>query len=118
MATGWSTSARVMGILVSGHNLCWNSQAAAPTWFKSVLNKWNAHRYLTEHITTVMRRSMPGALTTWDVVNEPTVFWSKRPDKLYPGIWLDLLGPTYIDTAFHAAAAANRRALIIRMSIM
>ncbi len=98
------------GMLIHGHNLCWNSPTANPPWFKAVLNRSNASRYLTDHITTVMRR-YAGRIDSWDVVNEPVVFWSKRNDGLYPGIWLDLLGPQYIDTAFHAAAAADPKAL-------
>jgi endo-1,4-beta-xylanase len=100
------------GILVHGHNLCWNSPMSSPSWFKNTLDKSNASHYLTEHITTVMRHYQ-GRIDSWDVVNEPTVFWSKRSDGLYPGIWLDLLGPTYIDTAFHAAAAADPKALLV-----
>jgi endo-1,4-beta-xylanase len=83
---------------------------ASPAWFKSTLNKSNANRYLTEHITTVMRR-YAGRIDSWDVVNEPTVFWSKRDDRLYPGIWLNLLGTEYIDIAFHAATDADPKAL-------
>lgn len=98
------------GMQVHGHNLCWNSPLAYPTWFKSVLNSSNAKKVLTEHITTVMKR-YAGRISSWDVVNEPLVPWSKRSDGFYPGIWLDLLGPTYIDTAFHAAAAADPKAL-------
>jgi endo-1,4-beta-xylanase len=97
-------------MLIHGHNLCWNSPTANPPWFKAVLNKSNASRYLTDHITTVMRH-YAGRIDSWDVVNEPVVFWSRRNDGLYPGIWVDLLGPTYIDTAFHAAAAADPKAL-------
>ncbi len=98
------------GMLIHGHNLCWNSPTANPAWFKTVLNKSNASRYLTDHITTVMRR-YAGRIDSWDVVNEPTVYWSKRSDGLYPGVWLEYLGPTYIDVAFHAAAAADPKAL-------
>ena len=98
------------GLKVHGHNLCWNSPLAYPAWVKTVLNKNNAAQFLTDHVTTVMKR-YEGRISSWDVVNEPTVYWSKRSDKLYPGIWLDLLGPTYIDIAFHAAAAADPRAL-------
>ena len=98
------------GLEVHGHNLCWNSPLAYPAWFKTVLNKNNAAQFLTDHIATVMKR-YEGRISSWDVVNEPTVYWSKRSDKLYPGIWVDLLGATYIDTAFHAAAAADPRSL-------
>ena len=98
------------GMQVHGHNLCWNSPLAYPAWFKSELNSSNAGRFLTEHITTVMKR-YAGRISSWDVVNEPVVAWSKRSDGLYPGIWLDLLGPKYIDIAFRAAAAADPKAL-------
>jgi endo-1,4-beta-xylanase len=99
------------GIQVHGHNLCWNS-TANPSWFNSVLNKSNASRFLTEHITKVMRH-YTGRIDSWDVVNEPITSWSQRSDGLYPGIWLNLLGPTYIDLAFHAAAAADPKPLRI-----
>ena len=102
--------AEANGLKVHGHNLCWNSPLAYPIWFKSVLSRSNARQFLTEHVTTVMKR-YEGRVDSWDVVNEPTVFWSKRSDILYPGIWVDLLGPTYIDIAFHAAAAADPKAL-------
>lgn len=98
------------GIKVHGHNLCWNGPVAYPAWFKSGLNRDNAKQILTIHITTVMKR-YEGRIDSWDVVNEPTVFWSKRNDGLYPGIWLEVLGPTYIDTAFHAAAGADPKCL-------
>jgi endo-1,4-beta-xylanase len=97
-------------MLIHGHNLCWNAQGTNPSWFASTLSRENARQYLTEHITTVMGRYR-GRIDSWDVVNEPVVPWSKRTDGLYPGIWLDLLGLEYIDIAFHAAAAADPRAL-------
>lgn len=95
---------------VHGHNLCWNSPQAYPAWFKAGLTHSNAEQILTEHISTVMKR-YEGRIDSWDVVNEPVVPWSGRSDGLYPGIWLDLLGPDYIDIAFHAAALADSKAL-------
>ena len=107
----WMVSfAQQNGMLVHGHNLCWNAEGTNPSWFPSVLTKENARQYLTQHITTVMGRYR-GRIDSWDVVNEPVVPWSKRDDGLYPGIWLNLLGPDYIDIAFHAAAAADPKAL-------
>jgi endo-1,4-beta-xylanase len=98
------------GMLLHGHNLCWNAEGTNPPWFGSVLTKENARLYLTQHVTTVMGRYR-GRVDSWDVVNEPIVPWSKRDDGLYPGVWLNLLGPEYIDVAFHAAAAADPTAL-------
>jgi endo-1,4-beta-xylanase len=100
------------GMRVHGHNLCWNSPAAYPSWFKSVLNQSNARDFLTAHIATVMKHYQ-GRVDSWDVVNEPVVPWSHRSDGLYPGIWLGLLGPEYIDIAFHAAALADSKPLRI-----
>jgi endo-1,4-beta-xylanase len=107
----WMVSfAQQNGMLVHGHNLCWNAEGTNPSWFPSVLTKENARQYLTQHITTVMGRYR-GRIDSWDIVNEPVVPWSKRSDGLYPGIWLNMLGPEYIDIAFHAAFAADPKAL-------
>jgi endo-1,4-beta-xylanase len=107
----WGISfARRNGMLVHGHNLCWNSPAAYPPWFRTVLNKTNAEHYLTQHIHTVVTH-YKGAIDSWDVVNEPVVSWSKRSGLLYPGVWLDLIGPEYIDIAFRATAEADPAAL-------
>jgi endo-1,4-beta-xylanase len=52
-----------------------------------------------------------GRIDSWDVVNEAIVPWDSRADGLYPGIWVDLLGPEYIDIAFQTAAEADPKAL-------
>lgn len=98
------------GLRVHGHNLCWNSPEAYPPWFSTVLNRSNAEHYLTTHIATVAGH-YKHHIDSWDVVNEPIASWSTRSDFLYPGIWIDLLGPRYIDIAFHAAANADPHAL-------
>ncbi len=98
------------GMAVHGHNLCWNT--GNPDWLKSVLTPRNAERYLTDHITAVVSR-YAGKMDSWDVVNEPIGLWFNRADGLYGGPWLDTLGVGYIDIAFHAAAAADPKALRI-----
>jgi endo-1,4-beta-xylanase len=97
-------------MLVHGHNLCWNAPESNPAWLKQVLTKQNAKEYLVSHITTVMKR-YEGRIDSWDVVNEPIVSWPGRSDGLYPGIWVDLLGPEYLDIAFHTAATTDPKAL-------
>jgi endo-1,4-beta-xylanase len=100
--------AKSYGIAIHGHNLCWNT--GNPAWFGQVLTKQNARDYLAGHIQTVAGRYR-GKVDSWDVVNEPVTIWNHRPDNLRAGPWLDLIGPEYIDLAFHATQAADPAAL-------
>lgn len=93
---------------VHGHTLCWNQ--ANPGWFTSTLTQENARDYLEAHIRTVGGR-YKGQVESWDVVNEPIRAHAKRPDGMTTGPWLDLLGPEYIDIAFHTAASVDPSAL-------
>jgi endo-1,4-beta-xylanase len=95
-------------MLFHGHNLCWN--ASNPGWMSSALHKSNARQALVDHITKVMGRYV-GQVDSWDVVNEPFAVWMGRPDGLYKGVWLDLLGPEYVDIAFYTAAQVDPKAL-------
>lgn len=109
----WNVSfAEEHGMQIHGHNLCWNNPGGNPGWLKASLNRDNARDILMSHITTVMKR-YEGRIATWDVVNEPIVSWPVKTGGLYPGIWLEALGPEYIDIAFHAAAQADPKALRI-----
>jgi endo-1,4-beta-xylanase len=100
--------AKTYGIAVHGHNLCWNT--SNPSWFDAVLNTRNARDFLEDHIKTVAGR-FRGKVDSWDVVNEPIATWNKRSDALRTGPWLNLIGPEYIDVAFHATQAADPAAL-------
>jgi endo-1,4-beta-xylanase len=100
--------AKKIGFAIHGHNLCWN--ASNPAWFDSVLTRQNAREYLANHIMTVAGRYR-GKVDSWDVVNEPIATWDHRDDGLRTGPWLDLIGPEYLDLAFHTAAAADPTAL-------
>jgi endo-1,4-beta-xylanase len=98
----------VHGLAMHGHNLCWN--ASNPAWLTHILTRDNAAQMLTDHISVVMQRYV-GRISSYDVVNEPVATWMGRRDGLYTGPWLDVLGESYIDIAFHAAARADPAAL-------
>ena len=99
-------------MLVHGHNLIWNSPQGAAPWCASTLTPTNAAKYLTDHVTTVVKR-YKGRIVSWDVVNEPLVHWSNKPGGFYPGTWYGVLGPKYIDLAFQAAAQADPNAMLV-----
>jgi endo-1,4-beta-xylanase len=100
--------ARKYGFAIHGHNLCWNT--SNPAWFDAVLNKQNARDYLESYITTVASRYR-GRVDSWDVVNEPIATWDRRADNLRTGPWLNLIGPEYLDIAFHSVQSADPSAL-------
>jgi endo-1,4-beta-xylanase len=98
------------GMQVHGHNLCWNNYN--PAWMAKSITKANAERILTDHITKVVGHYR-GRIASWDVVNEPVRSQQGRPDGLSTGLWMDVLGPNYIDIAFQAARAADSDAKLI-----
>ena len=98
------------GMQVHGHNLCWNN--FNPPWMAKTITKANAERILTDHVTKVVSHYR-GKIASWDVVNEPVRSQQGRPDGLSSGLWMDVLGPRYIDIAFSAARAADSDAKLI-----
>ena len=98
------------GMQVHGHNLCWNDYN--PAWMAKTINKNNAEQILTDHITKVVSHYR-GRIASWDVVNEPVRSQQGRPDGLSTGLWMNTLGPRYIDIAFAAAHAADPNAKLI-----
>jgi len=107
--TDWMVSfCQQKHLAMHGHNLCWD--ANNPAWLAKTLTSANAEGILADHVQTVMKR-YAGKITSYDVVNEPIATWKGRPDGLYTGPWLDVIGPRYMDVAFHAAAEADPNAL-------
>jgi endo-1,4-beta-xylanase len=92
---------------VRGHNLCWHE--SIPGWLKSTATKDNARQLLTQHIQTVAGH-FRGKLHSWDVVNEAINPPDNLPDGLRKTMWLDLIGPDYLELAFRTAAQADPQA--------
>ncbi len=102
--------ARTHKMLFRGTPLVWN--LALPKWFKEVVNRQNAEKFLVEHITAVTKH-YAGEMHSWDVVNEAIEPAFGRSDGLYYSPWLDFLGPDYIELAFRVAANADPRAMLV-----
>jgi len=82
------------GITVRGHTLVWYKEI--PPWV-TTLSPAETRQFLESYITRVMSRYP--SITSWDVVNEPVTNMG-----LQNNLWLQKLGPQYIDLAFRAAA--------------
>ena len=93
-----------------GHTLCW--YYANPPWLASMLAARRDEKLLTHHIQTVLRRY---PMDSVDVVNEALAppGTAVQADGLRPSLWLDTFGPGYIDTAFHAARAADPKVKLV-----
>jgi endo-1,4-beta-xylanase len=96
-------------LLFRGHCLIWWN--GLPKWFNSYVNQKNVEQVMTKHISTVVRH-YAGRVYSWDVVNE-CIHNDGRPDGLRRKPWVDLLGPQYIDIAFHTAADADPKARLV-----
>lgn len=97
-------------ILMRGHTLVWGE--ALPKWFSYTVNEANANKMMVDHISTVMRH-YAGKMHSWDVVNEAFQIEDGRADGLKNTPWLQLIGPEYIENAFHAAHEADPSATLV-----
>jgi endo-1,4-beta-xylanase len=92
-----------------GHNLCWHEHN--PPWLDRTATRENAADLLQQHISTVVGH-FRGQAHSWDVVNEAVNPQDGREDGLRKSIWLDLIGPHYLELAFREAARADPSALL------
>lgn len=97
-------------MLFRGHTLVWHQ--SIPRWFSDQVDRHNAEQTLREHITKVVGH-YAGQVHSWDVVNEVIHLDSGRSDGLRKWPWLQFLGPDYIDIAFHTAAEADPKAMLV-----
>jgi endo-1,4-beta-xylanase len=91
---------------IHGHTLLWAMNN--PTWIKEFKGDKAAWRNLLKtHIQTIVKH-FKGKVTSWDVVNEAF----NDGGELKKSIWLEKLGPEYIELAFRFAHEADPDALL------
>ncbi|MDW8049331.1 MAG: endo-1,4-beta-xylanase, partial [Nitrososphaerota archaeon] len=98
--------AEAHGMKVRGHTLVWHSQL--PSWITAgryTRDEWI--QILRDHIMTVVGRYR-GRIYAWDVVNEAI----DDSGALRNTIWLQNIGPEYIELAFRWAHEADPNALL------
>ena len=102
--------AQAHGMAFRGHPLVWHHRN--PDWLESAVLAERDPALHTDYIEAVMRHGK-GRMHSWDVVNEAISPEDGRPDNLRNTFWLQALGPSYVDLAFHAARAADPTAQLV-----
>jgi endo-1,4-beta-xylanase len=98
------------GLAFRGHILVWH--LFNPDWLPRALKTDNPGNVIEVHVHRVVEQYR-GVAWAWDVVNEAVEPKDGRADGLRRTLWLDALGPGYIDHAFHVARAADPAAKLI-----
>jgi len=98
------------GLKFRGHTLVWYH--SNPSWLEEAVRGTRDEKLFTGYIGATMRRYR-GRVQSWDVVNEAILPKDGRDDGLRKSFWLETFGPSYIDTAFHAAREADPGAELV-----
>lgn len=101
--------AHTNNLKLRGHSLVCHQQL--PAGFATAVTAHNAEAVMTTHIG-VMAGRFAGRIHSWDVVNEAVALEDGRADGLRNSVWLQLMGPDYIETAFRAARQEDAKALL------
>lgn len=98
------------GIALRGHNLLWYFRT--PSWFFALPDRAAKERAVIDHITTLVGRYR-GLVHSWDVVNEPIEPKDGRPDGLRKAVFLEALGPGYLDLAYRLTRQIDPKARLV-----
>lgn len=94
------------GMSVRGHNLVWHFMN--PDWLdRGAWTRNEMTNLLYQHISKVVGRYR-GVIREWDVVNEPL----NDDGAMRKSIWMNLIGPDYIEYAFRWAHQADPDAML------
>jgi endo-1,4-beta-xylanase len=97
-------------LVLRGHNLLWYWRT--PAWFGRLPDRAAKEAAVITRIRTMAGRYR-GKIDCWDVVNEPIEPKDGRPDGLRRAVFLDALGPQYLDLAYRTAREADPKARLV-----
>jgi endo-1,4-beta-xylanase len=98
------------GLALRGHNLLWYYRT--PHWFFTLPGRDAQRRAVVDHIRALAGRYR-GMVHSWDVVNEPIEPKDGRSDGLRKAVFLEALGPEYLDLAYRTAHEADPTARLV-----
>jgi endo-1,4-beta-xylanase len=98
------------GLALRGHNLLWYFRT--PHWFFTLPDRAAKQRAVVDRIKALAGRYR-GIVHSWDVVNEPIEPKDGRPDGLRKAVFLDALGPEYLDLAYRMTRETDPKARLV-----
>jgi len=98
------------GLVLRGHNLLWYHRT--PSWYFDLTDRREQERAVIDHIEQLAGRYR-GRIHSWDVVNELIEPKDGRPDGLRTAVFLETLGPEYLDLAYHTARDTDPDARLV-----
>jgi endo-1,4-beta-xylanase len=98
------------GLALRGHNLLWYYRT--PHWFFTLPGRDAQRRAVVDRIKALAGRYR-GIIHSWDVVNEPIEPKDGRTDGLRKAVFLDALGPEYLDLAYRTARETDPKARLV-----
>lgn len=96
--------------VLRGHNLLWYHRT--PSWFFDLETPRQMESAIVERIHSLAGHYR-GRVHSWDVVNEPIEPKDGRPDGLRIGVFLEMMGPGYLDLAYRTAREADPAARLV-----
>ena len=97
-------------LVLRGHNLLWYYRT--PTWFLDLATRQEQERAIVERIRQLAGRYR-GMIHSWDVVNEPIEPKDGRPAGLRNAVFLETLGPGYLDLVYRVARETDPTARLV-----
>jgi endo-1,4-beta-xylanase len=97
-------------IALRGHSLLWYYRT--PDWFSDLNSRSEQEHAIIDRIQKLAGRYR-GMVHSWDVVNEPVEPKDGRQDGLRTAVFLEALGPEYLDIAYRAAREADPAARLV-----
>lgn len=94
---------------IRGHVFVWHHPGPNPAWVASETNRDSLLKKMEQHITTVMKH-YKGKVYEWDIVNE--AFDDAAKPLLRNSFWKNVIGPSFIDSAFTYARRADSSCLL------
>ena len=98
------------GMVLRGHNILWYFRT--PQWFFTLPGREAKERAVVERIKTLVGRYR-GIVHSWDVVNEPIEPKDGRADGLRQAVFLEALGPGYLDLAYRLTRETDPKARLV-----